>query len=388
MTAVIKTLTFSTLPDTNPSTPPTGYSKPSGSDAARIGLGLFYLSGVTETIWVDNTTLTGTTIYSRVTLPATVDGAAAGCCLIDSSGNGYEVITGTTNNNFRIFAVTNGKLSGGVLATFAVSPIANAVIEFSHTGTTLTVKQNGSAVGTLTAITRPTNPMAGATSRGGKLAAMQSEYDAAQSVVSINGGSPFTASQISGTASLTGFTGVVTSIASDLTGLNFSGIGGTATDPTYTKSVPVDGNVYPKRGSTATLTFAKGAETANGTILINKDADQTTVIVSSPINDDITTLFGAIKNVTGRSAANTDEVYHAIPAPMLTNGMDTILPADAILPNGEMQFYNAGSFPCWIWTAATGINYYYWVTITESGSVVVTAASKNIILGLGFGIGI
>ena len=369
MAAVIKTLQISTLTTANPyvigAAPNnlTGYTLPSGTDAARVSGGLWYLSGAIETMWLDDTILSGTTIYARAKISATASASPAGVVIADINGTGFEVIFGTTAGNFRVFATLTGKLTGSVLAggTFATVPIANAWIELSHTGTTLTVKQNGATLGSVTGITRPTNARAGMSSRGGQLVGLESEYDAAQSVVSINGGSPFTASQSSGTASLTGFTGVVTSITSNLTGLSFSGIGGTATDPTYTKSVPIDGAVYPKRGSTATLTFSKGAETANGTILINKDTDQTAVIVASPINDDITCLFGAIYAVTGRSAANGDEVYHTVPV-----GMSDLV----VNPDGTMEVTNAGTFACWIWTISTGVNYYYSVTITENGVVI------------------
>lgn len=381
MTAVIKTLTFSTLPDANPSSPPTGYSKPSGSDNARIGLGLFYLAGATETIWVDNTALTGTTIYARVTLPATVDGAAAGCCLIDSSGNGYEVITGTTNNNFRIFAVTNGKLSGGVLATFAVSPIASAVIEFSHNGTTLTVKQNGSAVGTLTAITRPTNPMAGATSRGGKLAAMQSEYDAAQAVTSINDGSPITAGQVGIPIVTAGFTAKPTAVTATYASGTKSitatvDSGGTATNFNISIQDRIEAEDWPVNGDTLTFTFTYLAESATLTQTLVKKVTETVLTFSGAVIDDPKAM-GYWLTADGFTVEGGEMAY-------IPYG-DLVLTADS---GGSAT--NSGTFTSWFrpatLTGAGNVYYYEW-NVTEAG-ITPTSISKNIILGLGFGIGI
>lgn len=367
--AVIKTLLISSLTDANPYTigaaPDNlaGYTKPSGSDAARVSSSTWYLAGATETMWLDDTILTGTTIYARAKIGATVSSSAAGVVISDINGTGYEVIFGTTAGNFRVFATLNGKLSGSVLAggTFATVPVANAWIELSHTGTTLTVKQNGSTLGSVAGITRPTNARAGMSSRGGQLVGLESEYDAAQSVVSINGGSPFTASQTSSSAETLGFTGLPASITSNVTGLTFGGIGGTANAPTFTKSVRTDGAVYPKDGVTATVTFTNGAESTSTTIPCNKNTDETEVVVSSPINDDITCLFGAIYAATGRTAVTGDYGYYKVPVGMsdLTIGVD-----------GRIQSTNAGTFQYWAYTAATGVNYYYSVTITESGVVI------------------
>lgn len=35
-----------------------------------------------------------------------------------------------------------------------------------------------------------------------------------------------------------------------------------------------------------------------------------------------------------------------------------------------MEVTNAGTFDCWVWTIATGVNYYYSVTITENGVII------------------
>lgn len=80
-------------------------------------------------------------------------------------------------------------------------------------------------------------------------------------VTSINGGSPFTASQTSSSAETTGFTGggVMSSITATwgAYSLPITNIGGTLDDPTFDKGVRVDGQVYPKNGETLNFTFIK-----------------------------------------------------------------------------------------------------------------------------------
>lgn len=180
-------------------------------------------------------------------------------------------------------------------------------------------------------------------------------------VTSINGGNPITSSQSAVAAITTGFTGLPTTITTNATGVTCGTISGTTNAPTWVQTVRTDGAVFPKSGTVVTYTFTNGAETANGDQTINKDADQTAVIVASPINDDITCLFGAIFAATGRTAANGDEVYHTVPA-----GMSDLV----VNPDGTMEVTNAGTFTCWVWTIATGVNYYYSVTITENGVVI------------------
>jgi len=371
-----KTLLISTLTDANPytigSAPDnlTGYTKPSGSDNARVSSSTWYLAGATETMWLDDTILSGTTIFSRVKIGATASPAAAGAVIADINGTGYEVIFGTTAGNFRVFATLNGKLNGSVLAggTFATSPVANAWVELSHTGTTLTVKQNGSTLGSVTGITRPTNARAGMSSRGGVLVGLESEYAPSQTVTSINGGSPITSSQSAVAAITTGFTGLPATITTNATGVTCGTITGSTNAPAWVQTVRTDGAVFPKSGTVVTYTFTNGAETASGTQTINKDADQTAVIVASPINDNTTCLFGAIFAATGRSAASSDEVYHTVPA-----GMSDLV----VNPDGTMETTNAGTFDCWVWTAATGVNYFYQVTITENGTVIIDGMTSS-----------
>jgi len=360
-----KTLDFTALSVADPATPPTGYTQPSGSNNSKIfntGTKEWVSTG-TQSIWYDNTTLTGTVISSTVKIgTATIN--SSGPCIVDSSGNGVMIITNTSASSFRPYLVVNSQLSGSPLVTALNIPaVTNQLVKLErNTSTNLyTMYVNGSSVGTFTSATY--NPLfAGAVSRSGYARELTSEYTPAQTVTSINGSSPITSSQSAVAAVTTGFTGLPATITTNATGVTCGTITGTTNAPAWVQPIRTDGAIFPKSGTVVTYTFTNGSETANGDQTINKDADQTTVIVALPINDDITCLFGAIFAATGRSAANNDEIYHTVPA-----GMSDLV----VNPDGTMEVTNAGTFDCWVWTNATGINYYYSVTITESGGVVI-----------------
>ena len=350
----------------NPASPPTGWALGTGSLASR-----FFSRGEVgweatsnQSLWYNTTAMTGDVIESEVTagLQYTVP---IGAAIVDASGNGYMVTNTSTASQLKVFKVVASQSSGSALATYSSPMTTGQKIKLVRTVSTdlYEIYINGSLIGSYTPSPNIYNPIYGAcVSQYGSIRQVDLYYSPAQTVTSINGGNPFTASQTTSSAVTTGFTGLPSSITSNVTGLTFSGIGGTTNSPTFTKSVRTDGAVYPKDGVTATVTFTNGAESASTTISCNKNADETEVVVASPINDDITCLFGAIFAATGRSAANDDEVYHTVPA-----GMSDLV----INPDGTMEVTNAGTFDCWVWTLATGVNYYYSVTITESGGVVI-----------------
>ena len=276
-----------------------------------------------------------------------------------------------SNTAISLFKCT-ADVTGTSIATTAVSNTANATfaLEYNDSTGAIDVKKNGASVLTGNYTDTPTL-FAGIRSfvsgSAQSFSTVTVDYTPAQTVTSINGGSPITSSQSAVAAVTTGFTGLPTTITTNATGVTCGTIGGTTNAPTWVQPIRTDGAVFPKSGTVVTYTFTNGAETANGDQTINKDADQTAVIVSSPINDDTTCLFGAIFATTGRSAANGDEVYHTVPV-----GMSDLV----VNPDGTMEVTNAGTFDCWVWTLATGVNYYYSVTITENGVVVIPPTTR------------
>lgn len=187
----------------------------------------------------------------------------------------------------------------------------------------------------------------------------------AQTVDTINGGSPFTASQVSSSAETSGFTGggAMSSITAEwgAYSIPITNIGGTLDDPTFNKAVRVDGQVYPADGETLSLTFTKGAQSADATQVFNKDADEVEIIVASPVLDDNDYLFSAILDATGRSAVDGDKGYYVVPAEMSDLTID---------PDGRVRTTNAGTFGIWMYTEATAVNYFYSIAVAAGGEVI------------------
>jgi len=181
-------------------------------------------------------------------------------------------------------------------------------------------------------------------------------------VTSINGGAPITAGQASVASITEGFTGLPTSITTNASGVTCSSIGGTINAPTFTVSDRVDGGLYPKSGTSVNFTFVNVGETAVGAEYVSKKDTETVVIISSPLFT-ANTLAQAILTQTGRTVATGDEFYH-------TTYSDLVIGADT-----DFTVTDAGSFDLWLYVNAgsdAGKNYYYAVTITESGDIVIS----------------
>jgi len=385
-----KTLNFATLTAATPyvvgGAPDnlTGYTQTSGSTNFTIGLlagvNQFYgTSSSSNSVLRDDTLLSGAMIKSLVTI-GTTNGSACGPALLDSSNNGYVALSSDGTGNTRLFKVVASQLGAQVGSSVTQTHADNQVRELRwETGGVLSMWNNSVQLGSNYNDTTYTPTYAASLSRAGRLREMASIYTPAQTVTSINGGSPITSSQSAVAAITTGFTGLPATITTNATGVTCGTITGSTNAPTWVQTVRTDGAVFPKDGTVVSYTFVNGAETASGTQTIIKDTDQTKVVVASPINDDTTCLFGAIFAATGRSAANNDEVYHTVPV-----GMSDLV----VNPDGTMEVTNAGTFDCWIWTNSTGVNYFYRVTITEGGGVVVSTFKQMPVLGIGYGIGI
>lgn len=355
------TLDFTGIADTNPYSPPSDWLSV-GQVAARIFGSAWTSTGSTNTIWIYNKAPTGI-LTSEITIGTINSSDSRGIAFCDNSGNGYVLLVRSIDARlFKVAAGVLGTQVGGTYSgTFALNDGVKGTLD-TATGGFIFYKNNVQFT-TFTDTTYSTGLRAGLMSRagGGYIKSVSVSDYVVQAITSINGGSPITSSQSAVAAITTGFTGLPTTITTNATGVTCGTISGTTNAPTWVQTVRTDGAVFSKSGTVVTYTFTNGAETANGDQTINKDADQTAVIVSSPINDDTTCLFGAIFATTGRSAANGDEVYHTVPA-----GMSDLV----VNPDGTMEVTNAGTFTCWVWTIATGVNYYYSVTITENGVVI------------------
>ncbi len=351
---------FTVLSNVNPYVPPPDWLSV-GQVQARILGNVFVSTAASNAVYIYDRTPTGL-LTSSIVL-GSLGSDSLGIAFCSSAGTGYQLLL--RSYDARLFKVVAGVLGGQVgstyTGTFALNDVVLGTLNTATGG--FIFSKNGTQFTTFTDTTYSTGLRAGIHSRSttGPIKSVTVSDYLLQSVTSINGGSPITSSQSAVAADTTGFTGLPTTITTNATGVTCGTISGTTNAPTWVQTVRTDGAVFPKSGTVVTYTFTNGAETANGDQTINKDADQTAVIVSSPINDDTTCLFGAIFATTGRSAANGDEVYHTVPA-----GMSDLV----VNPDGTMEVTNAGTFTCWVWTIATGVNYYYSVTITENGVVI------------------
>jgi len=183
-------------------------------------------------------------------------------------------------------------------------------------------------------------------------------YDVAPpaTISSINDGSPITASQTTVSSVTTGFTGLPTAITSNLAGITCSAIGGTTNAPTFVKSQRVHGSPWPLNNTSATFTYVNGAETANGTQQIVKDAAEVVLTFSGAITSDPATLTYHLA-ADGFTPEGGELVY--------TPYGDLVLTAD-----GGGTATNAGTFDSWFrpstGTGAGNVYFYRW-TITEGG---------------------
>jgi len=192
-----------------------------------------------------------------------------------------------------------------------------------------------------------------------------------QEITSINGGNPITAGQTGIASVSTGFTGLPSTITTNASGVTCSNIGGATNAATFNVSDRVDGALYPKSGTNVTFTFTNGAESDAADQTVVKKATETTVVISEPLFT-ANTIANAILAATGRTVAAADEFYH-------TTYSDLVITTDT-----DFTVTDAGIFDLWLYVATgsdAGKNYYYAVTITESGEVVIGGRSivRNIV---------
>lgn len=249
----------------------TGYSVPGAANQAKIyGVPkVWSMASGTNATWRCDTQLTGNVISSKIKLPSPVSSNAVCAALLDGSHNGILVITGTGTNNFRLFAVANGVLTGSQLRTpDAVAPIAGATVELRRTingaSHDYEIFQSGSKIGA-TYTNNTYNATYGACmSRGGDIAEFSVEYTPAYEINTFT--DPLVPSAAaSGTQ--TGFSNGA--ITADFGGLTFTGtVSGSAISGTMSSFV--DGGLCPLLpAASVSGTFTQGGNTANLTRAIS-----------------------------------------------------------------------------------------------------------------------
>jgi hypothetical protein len=155
-------------------------------------------------------------------------------------------------------------------------------------------------------------------------------------------------------------------------GVTCSNIGGTTNAPTFDINYPTNGSIYPKSGTSVLFTFTRGTEISSASQVVTKRADETEIILSSPVTDNTTYVAGAILAQTGRTLATNDVVDYIVPPGM----PDLVMAADS-----GITVTNAGTFEMRVYINAgvdAGKNYFYTVTVAAGGAVIGILFAKKI----------
>jgi hypothetical protein len=366
-----KTLNFNSLTASSPyiigSAPDnlSGYTKPAGSsDIVIVDVGAvkyFRSANSSNAVFRDDTILTGGVRRSRVTLGVT-NGSSNGPALLDASDNGYVALTSDGTGNTRLFKVVNSQLGAQVGSSITQTHADNQVREIRwETGGVISLWVNGSQIGSNFNDTSYTPIYAAAISRLGLLRNMESEFTAAQTITSINSGNPITVGQTGVVIAHTGFTGAVTSVTTNRSGVTCAITAGDASSTTVTVSGWVEGGAYPVVDNTVTFTCTRGAESASATQTLTKPANYAQVTFSGAITDD-PNLIGYHLAANGHTVNGGTFYYRTNQVSTLTVNADTSWTSD---PAGGT--FSATFIPS---SGATSGNAYLFDITLLNGSIV------------------
>jgi len=314
-------------------------------------------------IWINSTQLAGTVFYARMTLDV-YGSESQGVVICSASGVGYQFIV-NSSVGARLFAMTTGGVLGAQKgSTVATSSTAGEVVEVEFrvgdpsTGNVrLICKVNGVTRINFTEANANTTWYGGGVVRGsGRMRAIEVEYTAAQSVASINGGNDIEVGEAGIPAVLGGFTGAITSITTDQTGMTVSGITGTTNAPIFNLSNWTEAGDYPELPVSTQFTFNYSAESASGSETVTYPAGWVKQTFSGAIIDN-DRYFGYIFNDAGHTVDGSVLYYDPAPIDGLVINPDTSWDPIA----------NGGTFDAWL-RATDGKMYYFELTIQEDGT--------------------
>jgi len=363
MPEITRTLTAAGRGDVLPwliTTPPavTDYTIPAAN--IRVSNNNFALGNIggLDGIIVDGTTLTGNIVASRVELGLQTTTQSRGPLLLDSSGNGIAVFCNDTN--IRLFTVTAyASQTTTPLKTIVITQTATDVVELSYNKTTgvFTTLKNTVSVDTY-AGTAGLNLKAASITRSALagVKSLTSVYTPSQTITSINGGSPITQGQASVVALHTGFTGAITSITTNKTGLTATVISGDANSTTFSISGWTDGAVYPLLDSSVEFTFTRASE-------------------SALLAQTVTYSAGMVKQTfTGAITANPKFFgYHAANAGYTVEGSTlymTPVNGSVMYSDSGVTIDSAGTTTGWMRDTVTGVMSYWTLVFNNAGEVV------------------
>jgi len=271
----------------------TGYGL--GGNPAKItflgGSNQYNLASGAQSQWYDDTNLTGNVISCYVKI-GTTNGSACGPALVNkTTGNGFVALTSDTTSNIRMFLISAWSLGAQVGSSIAQAHVTDQVrgLTLDKTTNIATVTVNGVPSATtfdMTPYSSYNVDRAAALSRGGYMKELTSEFTAAQTITSINSGNPVAVGQSGVVIAHTGFTGAVSSVTTNRSGVTCAITAGDANSTTVTVSGWVEGGAYPVVDNTVTFTCTRGAESASATQTLTKPANYAQVTFSGAITDD------------------------------------------------------------------------------------------------------
>jgi hypothetical protein len=351
--------------DLNPYVPPTGFAYPTGSVNGRI-FGGAYCSTSASTAAVIYQTEPASLSSADIVLHS-VGSDAQGLCWMDTNGDGYFLLV--RNFDLRVGRATATNtgltiLSGGTYTGTMV--IGDRIRWYVNKATgQMQIYQGANLRLTVTDTTHTAkNLRLGWFSRGNARVTSFTLYDIAlpPAITSINSGNPIRVGAPSVTAAHTDFTGAITSITTNRTGLTASVISGDADSTTFSISDWDDGEQYPELDSTVTFTFSRSGESAAADQTVTYPADWEKVTFTDPINDD-PRLFGEIFTDAGFTTLNAVLYYDTSTIDGLVINSDT---------SGD-PLDEGGTFGAWLRPVSgtgAGEMFYFELTIAEDGGAV------------------
>jgi hypothetical protein len=320
------TITF-TGGDQNPFVPAAGFAYTTGSVNGRIFTSAYSSTSGSSACVIYTSANSGNTIRSRIIIAATNSSDSCGAAISAANGNGYYALI--RSGDYRLFraTATNTGLTQ-VGSTFTGVFAVNDIIDFERDIDTgqMRLYQNGNLRSTITDNTHAGEALrAGFFSRAGTAwIGSFTVYNIAlpPAITSINSGNPITVGQTGVVIAHTGFSGAVTSVTTNRSGVTCAITAGDASSTTVTVSGWVEGGAYPVVDNTVTFTCTRGAESASATQTLTKPANYAQQTFSGAIIDD-QNLIGYHLNSAGHAVEGGAFYYRTDQVSDLTVDEDT-----------------------------------------------------------------
>lgn len=393
------TYDFTAQSDVNPWVA-SGWSKATGSSNGRISLSLYTSVNSSNAIYLYNSAITPVSNKIHTSI---VNGnftgdslGSRGNAIMSAAGDG--IFTLIRQSDIRVYRTTVGGGSNTlnqIGSTTAITAADNDIfdLEYDVSNGNIVVRKNGTSIFTATDTTHifttgSPDPVKIAALRSGVCSRAATgrvrevtvfDVAAPVAITSINSGNPVTVGQAGVVIAHTGFTGAVTSVTTNRSGVTCAITAGDANSTTVTVSGWVEGSAYPVVDNTVTFTCARGAESASATQTLTKPANYAQVTFSGAITDD-PNLIGYHLAANGHTVNGGTFYYRTNQVSTLTVNVDTSWTSD---PAGGT--FSATFIPS---SGATSGNAYLFDITLLNGSIVSLNSTGYMGIGIRIGLGI